>query len=164
MPPAPPSEATKEARAVQAKHPNDVWHIDLTTVPIASGFWTTWLPNALPQRWPYCWWVAVVVDQFSRRVMGTATFHGQPTSEEVRAFLGRAIHQVGTAPKHLICDRGPQFNCHGFRSWAGKRKIQVRYGAVGKHSSIAVVERFIRTLKEILRALLDSAAREAFRK
>jgi transposase len=38
------------SRAVTAKRPNHVWHIDLTIVPIVSGFWTTWLPFAVPQR------------------------------------------------------------------------------------------------------------------
>jgi len=26
----------------------------------------------LPQRWPFCWWVGVIVDHFSRRIMGVA--------------------------------------------------------------------------------------------
>ena len=50
---------------VTAKEPNHVWQMDLTTVPIGGGFWTTWLPFALSQRWPFCWWVAVVVDHCS---------------------------------------------------------------------------------------------------
>jgi transposase InsO family protein len=148
VPPVPPRETTKEARVVCAKHPNHTWHVDLTTVPIASSFWTAWVPNALPQRWPFCWWIAVVVDQFSRRAMGATAFCCQPTSEQVRAFLGRAIHKANAPPKHLICDRGKQFDCHGFRQWCGKREIQVRYGAVGKHGSIAIVERFIARLKK----------------
>jgi putative transposase len=57
-------------------------------------------------------------------------------------------------PSLLICERGPQFDCHGFRRWCGRKGIQVRYGAIGQHGSIAVVERAIRTLKELLRLLL----------
>jgi hypothetical protein len=44
------------ARRVTAKRPNHVWHVDLTTVPITTGFWTSWLPFALPQFSPFCWW------------------------------------------------------------------------------------------------------------
>ena len=55
---------------VTARYPNHVWHVDLTVVPTGLGFWCSWLPLALPQRWPFCWWVAVVVDHFSRRAMG----------------------------------------------------------------------------------------------
>jgi transposase InsO family protein len=148
-----PKEPTKP-RSVRARYPNDAWHCDLTVVPITSGFWCSWFPNSLPQRWPLCWWLAVVVDQFSRRVMGTATFRCQPTSKQVRTFLGRTISSSGAAPKHLICDRGVQFDCHGFRRWCGRRGIKLRYGAVGQQGSIAVVERCIRTLKEQLRMLL----------
>jgi len=39
---------TATGRVVTAKRPNHVWHVDLTAVPISGGFWTTWLPFALP--------------------------------------------------------------------------------------------------------------------
>ena len=41
--------------AVTAKGPNHVWHVDLTTVPTIGGFWISWWPFAIPQRWPFCW-------------------------------------------------------------------------------------------------------------
>ena len=63
----PPRPVAKQSevstgRVVTAKNPNHVWHLDLTTVPIVSGFWASWLPFALPQCWPFCWWVAVAID------------------------------------------------------------------------------------------------------
>lgn len=68
---------------------------------------------------------------------------------QVREFLDRAIQQVGTAPKHLVCDQGPQFTDTAFKTWC-KRRLgrKPRYGAVGKQGSIAVIERFVRTLKD----------------
>jgi hypothetical protein len=36
------------AKRITAKYANHVWHVDLTTVPTAAGFWTSWLPFALP--------------------------------------------------------------------------------------------------------------------
>ena len=98
--------ASNNDKQVIAHRPNHVWHVDLTTVPISGGFWTTWLPFALPQCWPFCWWVAVVVDQFSRRAMGTATFKQPPTSLAVRSFLGRSMGVSRAKPKYIICDRG----------------------------------------------------------
>jgi hypothetical protein len=56
-------------RIVTARMPNHLWHVDLTTVPTAPGFWTSWLPFTLPQVWPFFWWTATVVDHFSRRLM-----------------------------------------------------------------------------------------------
>jgi putative transposase len=61
----------------------------------------------------------------------------------------------------LITDRGRQFDCRGFRRWCRRRGIEVRYGAVGKQGSIAVVERCIRTLKELLRLLVLIPLRQA---
>ena len=60
--------ALVERKAVKARKSNDVWQIDLTLVPTAAGFWTAWFPFAIPQMWPFCWWIACVVDQYSRRV------------------------------------------------------------------------------------------------
>jgi putative transposase len=153
-------------RVVSAAQPNHVWHVDLTCAPIGGGFWCAWLPGALTQRWPFCWWLAVVIDHCSRNALGVAMFDKQPTSEQVRAFLGRTVHGVSAAPKHLICDRGVQFDCRGFRKWCRRHKIQVRYGAIGKQGSIAIVERFIRTLKETCtrRLPLVPLQRESFRR
>jgi transposase InsO family protein len=104
-----------ETRLVTAKRPGDVWHVDLTIVPTAAGFWVPWFPFALPQSWPFCWWVAVVVDHFSRAVVGFAVFLGRPTSAEVRRSLGRAIRRAGQPPRHIITDKGRQFRCKSFR-------------------------------------------------
>jgi transposase InsO family protein len=153
VPPAPRRETRPPPRVVTAKRPNHVWHVDLTAVPIMQGFWCPWLPNALPQCWPFCWWVAVIVDHFSRRVMGTATFYKQPSSEQVRVLLGRTIRKASAAPKYLICDKGVQFWCDMFKTWCRRRGIKPRYGAIGKKGSIAVVERCILTIKQLLACL-----------
>jgi transposase InsO family protein len=155
----------RAGRVVTAKNRNHVWHVDLTVVP-TGGFWTAWLPFSLPQQWPFCHWVAVAEDHLSRRVMGTAVFGQQPTSEAVRAFLGQTIARTQKVPKYLICDRGIQFDCEPFRKWCRRKGIKrPRYGAVGKHGSIAVVERFILTLKTLLACLLlVPYRREAFQR
>jgi len=70
-------------RAVRAKAPNDVWHLDLTAVPTAAGFWVPWFPFAKLLRWPFAWWVAVAVDHTSRLVVGFAVFARRPSSSEV---------------------------------------------------------------------------------
>ena len=134
-------------RTVTAKYPGHVWNVDLTVVPTGGGLWSA-LGQVLPQVWPFCWWVAVAEDMFSRLVVGFAVFRKQPTSEQVCAFLDRARRASGKGPKYTVTDRGPQFDCEGFRSWCKRRRIKPRYGAVGRYGSIAIVERFIRTLKQ----------------
>ena len=135
------------AQHVTAKRPNHVWNVDLTTVPICGGFWVPWSPFSWPQCWPFCWWVAIVLDHYSRRVMGFVVFSVLPSSEDIQAFLDRTIRISGASPKHIICDKGGQFWCDGFKAWCRRRTIKPRFGAVGQHGSIAVIERFIGTMK-----------------
>ena len=99
--------------------------------------------------------ILLAVDHFSRRAMGIAAFKNQPNSEVVRAFFGRTIAKAKKTPKYIVCDRGKQFDCMAFRKWCRRKGIKPpRYGAIGKHGSIAVVERFILTLKTLLSCLL----------
>jgi len=151
--PSPCSPSTKSNRRVSARYPNHVWHVDLTTVPTSGGFWTSWVPFALPQCWPFCWWLAVVVDHYSRRALGFQLFDRQPTSDLVHDFLSRMITKIGASPRHLVTDRGRQFSSNAFKDWCQSHAIRQRFGAVGKPGSIAVIERFIRTLKEFLATL-----------
>lgn len=39
-------------------HAISLAHASLTG-PTALGFWASWVPFALPQVWPFCWWVGV---------------------------------------------------------------------------------------------------------
>ena len=78
-------DSTPSERVVTAKRPNHVWHVDQTAV-LLGGFWVPRLPFSLPQCWPF-WWLAVVVDHFSRRVMGIAIFRKPPDCQQVITFL-----------------------------------------------------------------------------
>jgi putative transposase len=142
-----PEGAAPSTRLVTAKRPNHVWHVDLTAVPISAGFWAPWLPFALPQCWPFCWWVAVVIDHYSRRVVGFAAFESNPTSLSIQAFLESAIVNASGTPKYIICDKGQQFWCDAFKDWCKRQGTTPRFGAVGQHGSIAIIERFILSLK-----------------
>jgi transposase InsO family protein len=152
-PSATDAATASERRIVTAKYPNHVWHVDLTVVP-TGGFWTSWIPFALPQFWPFCYWMALAVDHYSRRIMGVTAFKSQSDCRAVCGFLGRAIAKAGKAPRYVVCDRGKQFDCDAFRKWCKGKGIQrPRYGAVGKSGSIAVVERVILTIKCLLSLL-----------
>jgi transposase InsO family protein len=147
-----PEDDTGKASRIVSKYPNHTWHADLTVVPISGGFWTNWFPNTLSQRWPVCWWQLNVVDHFSRRCMGFAVFKVRPTSGQVTKALDMIIKKENVKPKHIIVDQGSEFKCENFeQKWCKQHGIKPRFGAVGKHGSIAVVERFHRTFKELLR-------------
>ncbi|OGV71373.1 MAG: hypothetical protein A3K19_01420 [Lentisphaerae bacterium RIFOXYB12_FULL_65_16] len=150
-PTAPESEPRRPTHqhGVKAKYPDQVWHVDLTLVPTSGGFAIPWLPFALLQCWPFCYWVLAVVDQFSRALVGFAIYHRQPTSEQVCSDLNRLAAARKLSPKYTVSDKGPQFR-DIYKAWCESRKpkIKPRFGAVGKKGSIAVVERFILSLKE----------------
>ena len=158
-----PGDAAPSTRVVTAKHPNHVWHVDLTAVSTSMGFWAPWLPFALPQRWPFFWWVAGVIDHYSRRAMRFAIFRNNPTSLSIQSFLESAIVNASATPKYMICDNGKQFWCDAFKAWCDGHGITPRFGAVGRHGSIALVERFILTLKnECTRVILVPLRRAPF--
>jgi transposase InsO family protein len=143
-----PARSGAVSKAVKSRHPNHTWLCDLTTVPISLGFWVPWMPRALPQCWPFCWWVAVVVDHYSRRILGFALYRQQPTSHAIKLLLARIIRRTGCHPRYLITDQGEQSCADAFRAWTRRRGIQQRFGALGQHGCIALVERLIRTIKQ----------------
>ena len=142
--PLPAPEAENEGKVtgpvVMAKYQNHVWHVDLTAIPTGAGFWCSWLPFALPQRWPFCWWALITIDHFSRSTMGAGIFVKRPDCRAACACLGQTIRRVGSAPKYIVCDRESIFDCDAFRRWAKRKGIKPpRYGAVGRHGDLPPV-------------------------
>jgi len=80
--------------------------------------------------------------------MGFSVFPKRPKSLAVRSLLGRMIARASAIPKYLICDKDSIFWCADFKRWCRRKRIRPRYGAVGQHGSIAVIERFIKTMKD----------------
>ena len=152
-PPEPPKKTSPSGRTIVARRPNHTWNVDLTTID-TSGTSTPWPPYCAPPSKPFTWWIAVIVDHFSRRAMGFAVFPKQPSAKAMTRVLDRAIARVGAAPKYTVTDQGVQFR-NVFKRWGRRPGIAPRFGAVGKHGSIAVTERFILSLKtELLRKIL----------
>ena len=168
--PAPPAgdveskaDRAGTVRTVTAKYPGHVWNVDLTTVPISGGFWVPWIPRALAQSWPLCGWVGFILDHFSRRVVGFSVFAKEPTAEQICEMLDGAVERVGQAPKYTVTDQGPQFWAEN-GSWCRQHGVKPRYGAVGEHGSIAVIERFFLTPKtEAMRVIAVPFSLEAMR-
>ena len=99
----------------------------------------------------------------SRRVMGIETFRNNPTAVSVSHFLECAIHTARVTPKYIIYDKGQQFWCGVFKDWCDRRGITPRFGAVGQHGSIALIERFILSLKNgCTRVILVPLRTDAF--
>jgi transposase InsO family protein len=119
-----------ESRSIPASHPNHVWSIDTTKVLC----WRLWPIHVL-----------VAIDHFSCKVICVAPLEG-PNAGWILAALGEAIQKHG-APQHIISDQARVFTGDTFAELLKQWNIKPRFGAVGKHGSIAVTERVIRTLK-----------------
>jgi len=113
-----------------------------------AGFWVPWFPFSLPQRWPFCWWVAVVVDQISRRLIAFEVYFKLPSSETFQTLLNRAIREQGFPPRVIVSDKGSQFKCRSYRRWCKRRGIRIMFGFLGEPCSIPIIERFIRSMKQ----------------
>ena len=79
--------------------------------------------------------------------MFLAVFPKKPDSRTVCTFLESVIRCAGSRTKYLVCDKDKVFWCKTFKDWCRSKAVDPRYGAVGEHGSIAVVERAIRALK-----------------
>jgi len=109
--------------------------------------------------------VAAVLDHFSRYWIGFAVFRQRPTSADVCLFLDRAVRKAGTKPRPVISDKGKQFSCETYKAGCNGKRINPRFGAVGKKRSIAAVERFARSLEsECARQIQVSPNVEAVRR
>ena len=120
-----------ESRSIPAFHPNHVWSMDLTEV--------------------FCWGfrrvsIIVVIDHFSRKVVSVKPLANK-SSNNIIAVLEESFRAKGP-PKHLISDQECGFNSAEMAGFLKPFKVKQRFGAIGKHGSIAVTERVNRTLKE----------------
>jgi transposase InsO family protein len=120
----------EEARSIPAWYPNHVWSID-TTMALSWGLWST------------C--ICVVIDHFSRKVMSVTPLEG-PNAGWIVSALESAIQEHG-APKHIISDQASVFTGDAFAELLDSWNVKPRFGAIGKHGSISVTERVIKTLK-----------------
>jgi transposase InsO family protein len=81
-------------------------------------------------------------------------FRKTPSTKAVTATLDLAIALCGKAPKYIISDQDTPFR-ENYELWCDSHRIKPRFGARGQHGSIAVLERFNRTLKdEFIRRIL----------
>jgi hypothetical protein len=61
------------------------------------------------------YWVLVVMDQFTRRLVGIGVHRGAVTSADLCRMFNAAVHGQG-APRHLSTDHDPLFEAHRWRA------------------------------------------------
>mgnify|MGYP001948098905 CR=1 FL=1 len=110
---------------------NQVWAGDITYLKTAEG-------------WVY---LAIVMDLYSRRIVGWATDKQMTTSLISRAMI--KAYSLRQPPKGLVfhSDRGSQYTSRDYRKLLTGYNIRASMGDVGACWDNAVVERFFGSLK-----------------
>jgi putative transposase len=133
-PGGPAPEVTKlVGRILRAKRPGHIWMLDLTEIRGLFGLFKFKL--------------AVVIDVFSRMPMLGQVFTTDPDGEQMAKLVEIAAAKHGP-PSHFVNDHGPQFTSTKFKAKLATLGVKQRFGAVGKSGSIAIIERFWRTVKD----------------
>ncbi len=133
-------------RAVRAKRPNHVLMVDVTLIKALAGFLSFRL--------------AVVIDVFSRFPLAWRLFDSEPSAEEMTAVLDEAAararrYHLDLSLAHFVTDKGACFTAEEFQEAIARHGMKARFGAVGRHGSIALIERLWLGLKDLLHLRLD---------
>jgi putative transposase len=115
----------------KAERPNAKWCADITYIPTQEG----WL------------YLAVILDLFSRRIVGWA-MDARMTKQLVSNALLMALRQrQPTGPLIHHSDRGSQYTSHAFQALLADNKIAPSMSGRGNCYNNATVESFFATLK-----------------
>jgi transposase InsO family protein len=117
---------------IRADYANHVWLLDIFQVPCLAG---------VPA------FVGLAQDAFSRLGLRAKVLRDEePTADDLATLLDETVARHGK-PKHTISDQGKQLVSEEFKRCLKRHGAKHRYGAVGKHGSIAIIERLILTIK-----------------
>ncbi len=143
-----PSEARPMPleRTVRARRPNHVLMVDVSLVKALMGF--------------VHFRLAVVIDVFSRFPLAWRLFDAEPSAEELARVLDEAVARArrfhpDLSLRHFVTDKGACFTAAEFQETVAGHGMKARFGAVGRHGSIAFIERLWRGLKDLLELRLD---------
>ncbi|MGH9424399.1 MAG: integrase core domain-containing protein, partial [Thermoanaerobaculia bacterium] len=110
------------------------------------------------------YWVLVVMDQFTRRLVGVGVYCGAITGVDVCGMFNAATHGQG-APRHLSTDHDPLFEAHRWKANLRILEIDEVKTVPRVPRSHPFVERLIGTMRrEFLEQLLFWNGRDLERK
>lgn len=114
-----------------ATRPDQYWAADITYIPTQEGWW----------------YVAIVLDLFSRSIVGM-DMQAHMTTELVAAALRQAITRRKPAAGLIHhSDRGSQYTSKGFKAVSAHHQITLSMSSTGNCYDNAVAESFFHTLK-----------------
>lgn len=116
-------------RNLKIVRPNQVWAIDITYIPMASGFM----------------YLTAIIDLYSRFIVGW-DISNSLEKETQTALLERAIRAHGK-PEIINSDQGSQYTSEHWVSYLCEAGIKISMDGKGRATDNAFIERWFRTLK-----------------
>jgi len=115
-------------------HPGDIWSGDVFEVGLVYDGFSHTLDFAC---------------HFSRKVISQAV-KGSPSSEAIAEVVRDVLIRHNGKPREIRSDRGSNFISKAIRELYEKLGIRINPGSAYHHQSVAIVERWHRTLKQLL--------------
>lgn len=116
-------------KGLKIERPNQVWAIDITYIPMKSGFM----------------YMTAIIDLYSRYIVGwgiSNTLEAEASLE----VLKQAIKNHGK-PEIINSDQGSQFTCENWVEYLKQEGITISMDGKGRAIDNIFIERFWRTLK-----------------
>lgn len=117
-------------RNIKAKHPNHIWAMDISYVPIDGGGHM---------------YLVAIIDLYSRFIVGWSLSNTM-TSKWCKECLEMAINVHGK-PEILNTDQGSQFSSPTFTEFVLRNEIQFSMDGKGRAIDNIFIERFWRSIK-----------------
>ena len=128
--PPPPSPTARHH--VEGRYANHVWIVDESDIPALFRIFSFKL--------------LLIMDAFSRFPVAARLSLTATTAEQLVDLFRKAVEQHGP-PRHIISDQGQPFRSKRFARELRRHGVHHRFGAIGQHGSIALIERLFKTLK-----------------
>ena len=134
----------------ESKYPNQIWQIDHSVLKVK------FLNNNIGKDKDYLW-LTIIIDDFSRAIMGFHLFTGAPSATHTALALRRAIWykqdknwSMCGIPEILYTDHGTDFTSTHIDYVCADLKIQLIHSIIGKPRGRGKVERFFLSLEQKL--------------
>jgi len=117
-------------RSMKIELANQVWAIDITFIPMKSGFM----------------YLTAIIDLYSRYIVGwqiSNTLEKETQTE----LLRQAVAEYGT-PQILNSDQGSQYTCQHWVETLKEMGIRISMDGRGRATDNAFIERWFRTIKQ----------------
>lgn len=119
---------------IVAKEENEIFQVDLADMSDISTTNNNYK------------WILCVIDVFTRKA------YVMPLKNKTSANVTAGMKQIlnKSTPLIINCDNGSEFTSSEFKTLAKDHNIDVRYVPVGDHHKLAIIDRFIRTLRTMI--------------